>query len=188
MESLPWPRAKCDLFSSRLFGCAGEIQIPHSSLGGQRPKRSDGSPMRKHGSYSRYSRPDGSDRVLVQRYYDPTTGKTVSVLPPECLPYRPIPAHRFLAFLDHSLLESPALDPPPNELEAGCLSRAFRRFLQRQHPLRVALGQRIPALANSSGELWRGIRRFQSTLDGILSHLWNHHKISLLGDYRCCKG
>jgi len=54
------------------------------------------------------------------------------------------------------------LDPPPEPIEAGCLQRAWNRFLTRVNILKDAFGQILPAGLHTAQQLervaaWRGL-------------------------------
>jgi len=76
------------------------IQIRADSFTGERPRCPRACPGRlhRHGCYRRYGRPEGNERFGVQRYWCPDCGLTVSVLPVERLPYRPLEGARVEAF------------------------------------------------------------------------------------------
>jgi len=46
--------------------------------------------MHRHGSYQRYQKPKGREKFPMQRYLCLPCGHTVSVLPANRLPYRPL--------------------------------------------------------------------------------------------------
>lgn len=71
----------------------------------------------------------------MERYLCPPCGHTVSVRPAHRLPYRPLEVERLQG----------AFDPPPEPIEAGCLQRAWNRFLTRVKVLPDAFGQILPA-------------------------------------------
>jgi hypothetical protein len=141
--------------------------------------------MHRHGSYSRWENVSGQNRIPVQRYLCRPCGHTISVLPKQCLPYRPVPVCRLEADFNRRAEIGQGPDPPPGELEAGCLRRAWNRFAQRLSRLRGAFDQLLDVATHSAEELWRQIRRAKTSLPAILNFLAQRHKISLLGDYRC---
>ena len=141
--------------------------------------------MHRHGSYWRYAHPCGAETFAVQRYWCPECELSLSVLPPGRLPYRSAPSQRLEAFLDEQAEVSSGLDPPPEELEAGCLRRAWARFQTRVPRLEEALGLLLSGVGNSASALWKQMRLAKTTLEGILKYLAQRHKSSLLGDYRC---
>jgi hypothetical protein len=76
--------------------------------------------------------------------------------------------------------------PSANEMEKGCLNRAWARFKGRVHALTTASGQMIRSVKPNAATLWRELRQ-QSNLEEILKGLSKDFHISLLGDYRCLK-
>ncbi len=112
---------------------------------------------------------------------------TLSVLPENRLPYRPLQATRLEAFFNKQAEAGTGPDPPPDELEAGCLRRAWRRFQTRMQTLKNAFGLLIDSASLGPGELWKQMRQAKGSVHGILFYLARHHKCSLLGDYRCLR-
>lgn len=144
--------------------------------------------VHRHGSYERFARPSGSERVRVQRFLCLGCGRTLSVLLPDQLPYRPVPATRLEAFFNEQAEAGTGPDPPPDVLEAGCLQRAWRRFQTRVQTLKDAFGLMIhSASLCGPGNLWKQMRLAKGDVQGILLYLAHHHKCSLLGDYRCLR-
>lgn len=141
--------------------------------------------MHRHGTYQRRKHPTGSETVTVQRYLDPRRGRTASVLPEDCVPYRPVPAARLEAHFDQNAEIGPGPDPPAKVVEAGCLSRAWKRLAARQDPLRRAFGQLLGPCRTTVEELWRELRRAKTTLGAMLGFLFDGHNLSLLGAYAC---
>jgi hypothetical protein len=141
--------------------------------------------VHRHGSYSRYARPSGADSLGIQRFYCPQCGLTISVLPADRLPYRPLEGARLEAFFNEEAEAGTGPDPPPDELEAGCLRRAWTRFQTRAKLLQEAFGLLIASAADSAAALWKQMRLAKGTLQGILHYLAQAHKRSLLGDYQC---
>jgi hypothetical protein len=76
-------------------------------------------------------------------------------------------------------------DPPPAELEAGGLRRAWTRFQTRVSTLKEAFGLLIPSVVSGAAQLWEQLRRAKKTLAAILGFLAQTRNLSLLGDYRC---
>ena len=140
-----------------------------------------------HGTYERLKRPTGQETTTIDRYKDPTTNRTYSILPPEHIPYRPVEVERLVADFDQRAERGCGPDPPPKEVEAGCLRRAWKRLGLRSSRLRQAFGQLIDAVIASPEELWRQIRAAKTSLPDILGFLFQNHNVSLLGDYRCCQ-
>jgi len=143
--------------------------------------------VHRHGSYGRYGGPSGSDRVRVQRFLCPECEITLSVLLEDQLPYRSVSARRVEAFFNEQAEAGTGPDPPPEELEAGCLRRAWRRFQTRVQTLKDAFGLLISSASLSPGNLWKQMRLAKGDIHGILLYLAGSHKCSLLGDYRCLR-
>jgi hypothetical protein len=78
----------------------------------------------------------GQEKFPVQRFLCPLCGRTVSVLPANRLTYRPLEVERLQGAFDAQAGVSGGLDPPPEPVEAGCLQRAWTRFLTRAGCLR----------------------------------------------------
>ncbi len=156
---------------------------------GDRPACPKGCPGRvhRHGSYERFARPSGSERVRVHRFRCPECGITLSVLLKDQLPYRPVSAARLEAFFNEQAEAGTGPDPPPEQLEAGCLHRAWRRFQTRVQKLKDAFGLMINSASLCPGNLWKQMRLAKGNVHGILLYLARHHKCSLLGDYRCLR-
>lgn len=143
--------------------------------------------MYKHGSYFRYAAASGGQQVRIQRYYCPQCQLTVSVLPVEHLPYRPLTVSRLESFLDGQAGVGSGLDPPPDPLEAGCLRRAWARFQTRVIILKEAFGLLLPSVITKAADLWKQMRRAKGSLGRILHFLAQSGKRSLFGDYRCLR-
>jgi hypothetical protein len=143
--------------------------------------------MHRHGSYERYDEPKGTEKFRVQRFLCPPCGHTVSVLPPKRLTYRPLAVKQLQAHFDAQAEVSSRLDPPPDAVTAGCLQRAWNRFLTRVAVLKNAFGQMLPAVISSPSHLWQQLRQCVGTAEEILRFLAQHGKRSLLGDYVCLR-
>ena len=143
--------------------------------------------MYRHGHYHRYAKPEGQERLAVQRYWCPECELTISVMPADHLPYRPLEGARVEAFFDARAELGSGPDPPPAELEAGCLRRAWTRFQTRVSTLKEAFGLLIPSVISGPAHLWKQMRLAKGSLAAILGFLAQNRKISLLGDYRCLK-
>jgi len=143
--------------------------------------------VHRHGSYGRFAKPCGSDRVQVQRFLCPECGITVSVLLKDQVSYRPVAATRVEAFFNEQAEAGAGPDPPPDEFEAGCLRRAWRRFQTRVLKLKDAFGLLIDSASLCPGHLWKQMRLAKRDVHGILLYLACYHKCSLLGDYRCLR-
>jgi hypothetical protein len=112
---------------------------------------------------------------------------TISVLPGDRLPYRAVAGPRLEAHFNEQAEAGTGPDPPPDELEAGCLRRAWTRLQTRVVQLQEAFGLLLASLPDSAGALWKQMRLAKGTLQGILHYLAQTHKRSLLGDYRCLR-
>ena len=143
--------------------------------------------MHRHGCYWRYKKPKGAEKFPVQRYLCRLCGHTVSVLPGYRLSYRPLEVERLQGGFDAQAGIGTGLDPPPEAIEAGCLQRAWNRFLTRVKVLQDAFGQRLGAERYTAPRLWQALRRGIGSAEAILSFLANSCKRSLLGDYACLR-
>lgn len=156
---------------------------------GQRPccPRGCSGRLHRHGAYFRYGRPSGQETFPVQRYWCPQCALTVSVLPAQRLPYRPLEGARLERFFNQQAEVGSGPDPPPAPLEAGCLRRAWARLQTRVSPLKEAFGLLIASATESAAALWKQMRLAKATLAGILDYLAQGHQRSLLGDYQCLR-
>lgn len=142
--------------------------------------------LHRHGSYGRYDLGPNRDATFaVQRFVCPSCGHTVSVLPANRLPYRPIQVDRLQADFDQRAEIHCGLDPPPRLIEAACLQRAWKRLQTRVVPLKDLLGQMLPAGIKTAKHLWRQVRQRLHSAESILRLLARSFNTSLLGDYRC---
>lgn len=123
----------------------------------------------------------------MQRYWCPQCALTLSVLPAQRLPYRPVEGPRLEAFFNQQAEVGSGPDPPPALLEAGCLRRAWVRLQTRVSPLKEAFGLLIASATGSAAALWKQMRLAKATLTGILDYLAQGHQRSLLGDYQCLR-
>ena len=123
----------------------------------------------------------------MQRFLCVGCGHTVSVLPGTRLTYRPLQAERLQGFFDTQAGVSCGLDPPPGVVEAGCLQRAWNRFLTRVNILKESFGQILPAELHTAEQLWKQLRRGMGSAEDMLRFLARHGKRSLLGDYACLR-
>ena len=123
----------------------------------------------------------------MQRYWCPGCGLTISVLPVDRLPYRPLEGLRVEAYFNAQAGIGSGPDPPPGVLEAGCLRRAWARFQTRVSRLKEAFGQLIPSVISEAAHLWKQMRLAKETLAAILGFLAQTRNLSLLGDYRCLR-
>jgi hypothetical protein len=165
------------------------IQVRADSFNGERPVCARGCARRlhRHGCYHRYARPCGEERMAVQRYWCPECELTISVLPAERLPYRSVEGSRLEAFFNTQAGIGSGPDPPPGQLEAGCLRRAWTRFQTRVSTLKEAFGLLIPSVIAGAAHLWKQMRLAKPTLAAILGFLAQTRNLSLLGDYRCLR-
>ena len=123
----------------------------------------------------------------VQRYWCPDCELTISVLPADRLPYRSVEGPRLEAFFNAQAGIGSGPDPPPGQLEAGCLRRAWTRFQTRVSTLKEAFGLLIPSGLSGVTQLWKQMRLAKESLAAILVFLAQTRNISLLGDYRCLR-
>lgn len=119
----------------------------------------------------------------MQRYLGPPCGHTVSGLPAHRLPYRPLAGDRLQGSFDAQAKVGTGLDPPPEPIEAGCLQRAWQRFLTRVKVLQDAWGQMLPAELPTAQQLWQALRRGVGSAEAMLRFLARSCQRSLLGDY-----
>ena len=143
--------------------------------------------LHRHGSYRRNAKPKGSEKIAIQLYLCVVCEHCVSVLPVNHLSYRPLEVDRLQAHFDGQAKVSCGLDPPPEAIEAGCLARAWKRFLTRVNCLKEAFGQILPAELHSAEELWKELRRAVGSAEDMLRFLAQSCKRSLLGDYDCLR-
>ena len=189
MEEATWAREQCGIALPGGFRFLPSIQIRDDSFHGDRPpcpRGCRGKPHR-HGFYLRYAAPRGGERVAVARFLCRPCGLTISVLCAGRLPYRSLPGQRLQAHADRQAGVGQGPDPPPGELEAGCLRRAWTRLRARVEVLKNAFGPLVSSAVRSVEALWLGMRHAKGTLEPILGFLATTHKISLLGDYRCLR-
>jgi hypothetical protein len=109
------------------------------------------------------------------------------VLPANRLPYRPLEVKRLESAFDAQAEVGTGLDPPPEPIEAGCLQRAWNRFLTRVNILQDAFGQILPAELHTAQQLWKQLRLGVGSTEQMLRFLARHCKRSLLGDYACLR-
>ena len=165
------------------------IQIRADSFSGERPACARGCPNRlhRHGCYRRYAQAQGQERLGVQRYLCPDCGLTISVLPVDRLPYRPVAGPRLEAHFNAQAGIGSGPAPPPGQLEAGCLRRAWTRFQTRVETLKDAFGQLISSAISEAEPLWKELRLAKGTLAEMLKFLAQPRNLSLLGNYRCLR-
>lgn len=97
------------------------------------------------------------------------------MLPAERLPDRPVEGARWEAFFNEQAEAGSGPDPPPGELEAGCLRRAWARFQTRVPLLREVFGLLVNSAITSAAALWKQMRLAKATLPGILRYLAQSH-------------
>ena len=141
-----------------------------------------------HGHYRRlvnYLVAVVAEYLKVPRWLCVTCGRTLSVLPDEVLPYRPVPVSTLQQHFDARANEAPA--PSGAVLLEGCLKRAWHRFTLRLTALAAGLGQLMQRgdLADAR-HFWRGLRRW-GNLQEILRLLSADFQTSLLLDYQCIR-
>jgi hypothetical protein len=144
--------------------------------------------VHRHGSYERYADPEGTSKERIERFLCRPCGLTISVLPPHRLPYRAIRAERLQEDFDHRAgIQTQGLDPPPRVVEAGCLQRAWSALSARVDVLQQAFGQLIEDSVSECASLWNSLRVTMDSVPRMLHFLSEHHRISLLGNYRCLR-
>jgi len=144
--------------------------------------------VHRHGSYERYADPQGSEKESIQRYLCPSCGLTFSVLLPHRLPYRSIRAERLQSDFDQRAgIQAKGLDPPPRVVEAGCLQRAWSALTARVATLQEAFGQLVWSTVSEGASFWASLRQSFDSVPKMLCFLSEHHRISLLGNYRCLR-
>ena len=123
----------------------------------------------------------------MQRFLCPRCGHTVAVLPGTRLTYRPLEVDRLQGFFDTQAEVRCGLDPPPGPIEAGCLDRAWNRFLTRVNVLQDTFGQMLPAGPHTGAQLWKELRLAVGSAEEMVRFLAQSCKRSLLGDYACLR-
>ena len=104
------------------------------------------------------------------------------------LPYRPIRAERLQGDFDQRAgIQTQGLDPPPRAVEEQCLNRAWHAFTTRVATLKDAFGQLVDSTVSDGLWLWQSLRQSFDSAAKLLCFLSEHHRISLLGDYRCLR-
>ena len=133
-------------------------------------------------------RKKGDQQESIQRYRCSPCGRTFSVLPAHRLPYRPIRAERLQGDFDQRAgIQTQGLDPPPRVVEEGCLQRAWRVLTTRVATLKDAFGQLVDGTVSDGISLWKSLRESFDSVAKMLCFLSEHHRISLLGHYRCLR-
>ncbi len=142
--------------------------------------------VHRHGCYRRYEGPEETLKERIQRYLCRPCGLTFSVLPSHRLPYRSIRAERLREDFDQRAgIQTQGLDPPPRAVEAGCLQRAWSALSKRLPTLKDAFGQLVESWISDGISFWASLRQSFDSVPKILCFLSEHHRISLLGNYRC---
>jgi len=142
--------------------------------------------VHRHGCYERYAGPEGTLKERIQRYLCHPCGLSFSVLLPHRLPYRPVRAERLQADFDQRAgIQTQGLDPPPRVVEAGCLQRAWSALSARVTALKEAFGQLVSSTVSDGASFWSSLRQSFDSVPKMLCFLSEHHRISLLGNYRC---
>lgn len=142
----------------------------------------------KHGNYMRYVDAHSNSMVAIPRRLCKFTGKTLSILPDEMLPYWQLPVPQLE---DHFQRQCSAAEEqseqPPKPTNTELPQRAWKRFCSaaRLQSLTEYFGQRFPFGECPKG-LWQAMMRTGGTLSDILCELAQAGK-SLLGDYRCLR-
>ena len=138
--------------------------------------------------HGRYSRQGDCKKipalVWILRFLCLICGRTISVLPDELLPYRPISAAKVQEHFDALAKDQPI--PSATEIEQGCLKRAWERFTRRCAALAALLGQMMQLVSLEPKLIWLQLRRWGSLSD-ILLRLARPFNTSLLHDYLCLK-
>jgi hypothetical protein len=144
--------------------------------------------VHRHGCYERYADPEGKLKEKIQRYLCGPCNLTFSVLLRHRLPYRPIRAERLQTEFDQRAgIQTQGLDPPPRPVEAGCLQRAWSALTARVSALKEAFGQLVKDTVSDGASFWASLRQSFDSVAKMLCFLGEHHRISLLGHYRCLR-
>jgi len=144
--------------------------------------------VHRHGCYWRFADPEGTLQERIQRYLCRPCGRTFSVLPRHRLPYRSLRAERLQEDFDQRAgIQTPGLDPPPRAVEAGCLQRAWSALTKRLTTLKDAFGELLKCTVSDGLSLWASLRQSFDSVAKMLCFLAEHHRISLLGNYRCLR-
>ena len=155
------------LFRDKWLWFYARMQIRRSSLNGaDRPDcpcpgevREGLKKVHRHGSYERYRKPEGAEKIAIPVFRCVLCGQYLSVLPDDMLPYRPIGVEKVEQHLDAEYAEAEVLQGC-TEIEKGCLDRAVKSFVQHTRSLCAKLGQMIRSIRPGARELWRALRRF----------------------------
>ena len=163
------------------------MQTRSSLLPGDRPACpvNPKHPIHRHGKYDRYADcQEQTKSKWIARFLCYLCRFTISVLPDDTLPYRPISVPKVQGSFDAKAAGRP--EPPVTERERGCLKRAWHRFAQRITALAVVLGQIMQIRRTDAKQTWPQLRRL-GNLEQILGLLGRKYKTSLLADYLCLK-
>jgi len=146
--------------------------------------------VHRHGKYHRHGDCVEKEKsIKVPRFRCTRCGHTISVLPDEMLPYRPVKAEVVEGHFDRQAgdqPEEPEEKAKIGEAQSGCLKRAWHRFTRRLNALTSVLGQMMQIRTSDAKLIWIQLRRL-GNLKEILRVLWRKFKTSLLGDYQCLK-
>ena len=165
----------------------GDMQTRNSLLTGDRPtcQVDPTHAIDRHGKYDRYA--DCHEQIKskrIPRFLCRPCGHTISVLPDDTLPYRPVSVGLVEGCFDAEASGQP--QAPVTPTEEGCLKRAWHRFTQRIAALTAVLGQILQTRNSDARRIWIQLRRLDN-LEEILRLLSRKFKTSLLGDYQCLK-
>jgi hypothetical protein len=166
------------------------MQPREDQLEGKRPACIRGCPGRGHlrGTYERYACPGGSEEESIQRYLCRPCGLTFSVLPSHRLPNRSLRAERLRGEFDRQAgIQTEDLNPPPCVVEAACLQGAWSALTKRAAILKDAFGQLVDSTVSEGASFWASVRQSFDSVAKMLCFLSKHHRISLLGNYRCLR-
>lgn len=178
-EGWLWFHARMQVRESSLKG-ADRPDCPCSGQAREGLKK-----VHKHGSYERYRKPDGAEKIAIEVFRCVLCGQYFSVLPDDMLPYRPIGVEKVEEHFDAQYAKGEG-PQECTEVEKGCLTRAVKSFAQHTQSLCTKLGQIIEGIRPGARELWRALRQFGGLKD-ILRELAEKFKTSLLRDYACLK-
>jgi hypothetical protein len=112
---------------------------------------------------------------------------TISVLPSNRLPYSPLSEQRVETFFSNIESHGNHLDPPPTQVETGCLRRAWQRLQARVATLKHVLGLSTHRSLNLAAEFWTQMCASYGALSDVLRFLSQSYQRSLLADYRCLR-
>jgi len=166
------------------------MQIRASLLNGDRPDCpvDRNHVIHRHGAYGRHGDTEEEEKsVKVPRFLCNPCGRTISVLPDEMPPYRPVKVDVLEEHFDAEAGVPCEQPQAPRTVKTNdCLKRAWRRFTRRLDALTSLLGQMMQIRASDAKLIWKQLRRL-GNLREILRLLSWKFKTSLLGDYQCLK-